>query len=348
MGLRNRCWTLALSPSNFHPIRDCTIHTSRGAALVRFVVIGEGRPAKALLDLLVEASGATVDALVLKESRQQSACRGRAPARCPGRRRLPFRARDPADRRQAGRMAHQRQQHRHHSGGRAQAVRRAQLELSSRTVAGICRPPHPSVGDPQRRAGVRRDRASHGSSGSMPAPLSASSDFRSGRTIPDCPCSAAVLPPGLSCSRASSIRSSAASTLIDIPQDLTRRRLYRHRDALDGRIDWNAARGATSSTSSAPETTSRFTSPTYVARLDPVAGFDIEVLRAAVEPASAGDPGTIVDVSAAGPLIVCGDGAAIRIVKARRGRQAMTLAQWHDYVVSRARSPPAGRSDAER
>src|SRR5574341_1452310 len=28
-------------------------------------------------------------------------------------------------------------------------------------------------------------------------------------------------------------------TLADVPQDLRRRRLYRHRDALDGRIDWS-------------------------------------------------------------------------------------------------------------
>ena len=33
---------------------------------MRFVVIGEGRLAKTLLDFLVEASGASVDALVLK------------------------------------------------------------------------------------------------------------------------------------------------------------------------------------------------------------------------------------------------------------------------------------------
>ena len=90
-----------------------------------------------------------------------------------------------------------------------------------------------------------------------------------------------------------------------------------------------------------------FTSPTYVARLDPAAGFDIEVLRASIEPASAGDPGTIIDVSAAGPLIVCGDGA-IRIAKARRGRQAMTLAQWHDYVAHVRDRRLLGRSEAER
>ena len=34
---------------------------------MRFIVIGEGRPAKALLDVLVKSSGASIDALVLKD-----------------------------------------------------------------------------------------------------------------------------------------------------------------------------------------------------------------------------------------------------------------------------------------
>jgi methionyl-tRNA formyltransferase len=37
-----------------------------GSAVVRFVVIGEGRPARAVLDVLVEAPGVSVDPLVLK------------------------------------------------------------------------------------------------------------------------------------------------------------------------------------------------------------------------------------------------------------------------------------------
>jgi UDP-4-amino-4-deoxy-L-arabinose formyltransferase/UDP-glucuronic acid dehydrogenase (UDP-4-keto-hexauronic acid decarboxylating) len=119
--------------------------------------------------------------------------------------------------------------------------------------------------------------------------------------------------------------------LTDIPQDLTRRRLYRHRDALDGRIDWSdgAIRIANFIRAGNYEP---FTSPTYVARLDTVPGFEIEVLRATTERASAIDPGAVLEISAAGPLIACGDGNAIRIVKARNGRQVMSLAQWHDYV----------------
>ena len=121
-------------------------------------------------------------------------------------------------------------------------------------------------------------------------------------------------------------------TLINVPQDLTRRRLYRHRDALDGRINWNDGAERIINFVRAGNY-EPFTSPTYVARLDLVADFDIEVLRATREPTSSGDhPGTVIDTSAAGPLIVCGDGTAIRIGKGRRGRETMALGQWHDYV----------------
>ena len=136
-------------------------------------------------------------------------------------------------------------------------------------------------------------------------------------------------------------------TLADIPQDLTKRRLYRHRDALDGRIDWNDSAERIVDFIRAGNY-EPFTSPTYVARLDKVEGFDIEVLRATREPASAGAPGTIVDVSDAGPLIVSGDGAAVRIVKARRGRKAMTPDQWRDYVSHLPDRRLLGRGEAER
>src|SRR5262245_57484985 len=43
--------------------------TRRAGAVSRrgFVVIGEGRPARALLDVLAQSSGAAIDALVLKD-----------------------------------------------------------------------------------------------------------------------------------------------------------------------------------------------------------------------------------------------------------------------------------------
>ena len=134
--------------------------------------------------------------------------------------------------------------------------------------------------------------------------------------------------------------------LADIPQDLTRRRVYRHRDALDGRIDWtNGAQQIVDFIRAGNY--EPFASPTYIAQLDPVEGFDIEVLRATPDPASGGEPGSIVDSSAAGPLIACGDGA-VRIVRARRGRELMTADHWRDYVARLAGRRLLGRGEAER
>lgn len=135
--------------------------------------------------------------------------------------------------------------------------------------------------------------------------------------------------------------------LADIPQDLTRRKLYRHRDALDGRIDWNASAQAVSDFIRAGNY-EPFASPTYVARLDTAGDADVEVLRAKVEPASRGEPGAIVAVSNEGPLVACGDGGAIRIVKARRGRQSMSRPHWDEYLSQVPGRRLLGRSDAVR
>ena len=110
--------------------------------------------------------------------------------------------------------------------------------------------------------------------------------------------------------------------LAEIPQDLSRRRLYRHRRALDGRIDWITSAQQVVDFVRAGNY-EPFTSPSYTARLDAIPGFDIEVLRAVPEAGAGGDPGAILDISDEGLLVACGD-RAVRIVKARRGRKAMT------------------------
>jgi methionyl-tRNA formyltransferase len=133
--------------------------------------------------------------------------------------------------------------------------------------------------------------------------------------------------------------------LNDVPQDLTRRHLYRHRDALDGRIDWNQT-AATVINFIRAGNYEPFVSPTYVARLDRIAGFDVEVLRATEEGASTADPGMILDVSATGPRIACRGGATIRIVKARHGRQLMSPERWHEYVSHVPGRRLLGRSEA--
>ena len=133
--------------------------------------------------------------------------------------------------------------------------------------------------------------------------------------------------------------------LTDVPQDLTRRRLYRHRDALEDRIDWNEAAVRIVDFIRAGNY-EPFASPTYVARLDRIAGFDIKLLRATKEGASTALPGTVVDVSAAGPLIACGDGVTIRIVKASDGRQLMSPERWDEYVSHLAGRRLLGRREA--
>jgi methionyl-tRNA formyltransferase len=132
--------------------------------------------------------------------------------------------------------------------------------------------------------------------------------------------------------------------LADIAQDLARRRLYRHRDALDGRVDWNdtAERIVAFVRAGNYEP---FASPTYVARLDPVPGFDVEVLRATSEPASSGQPGAVVDVSSVGPLIACVGGGAVRIVRARSGTRVMTLPLWRDYLSQLRSARLLGRAE---
>lgn len=119
--------------------------------------------------------------------------------------------------------------------------------------------------------------------------------------------------------------------LDDIPQDLSRRRLYRHRDALDGRIDWNGSAQHVVDFVRAGNY-EPFASPSYVARLDPVAAFEVEVLRATLGPATDEEPGTVVALTDDGPLIACGHRETVRIVKARTGRKAMGMAQWDEYL----------------
>jgi UDP-4-amino-4-deoxy-L-arabinose formyltransferase/UDP-glucuronic acid dehydrogenase (UDP-4-keto-hexauronic acid decarboxylating) len=119
--------------------------------------------------------------------------------------------------------------------------------------------------------------------------------------------------------------------LIDFPQDLTRRRLYRHRDALDDRIGWDEDAMQVINFIRAGNY-EPFASPTHVARLDRMAGFDIEVLRAVGEGTTCAPPGTVIDADAAGPLIACGDGATIRIVRARSGGELISPERWREYV----------------
>lgn len=138
-------------------------------------------------------------------------------------------------------------------------------------------------------------------------------------------------------------------TLADIPQDLSRRRLYRSRDAMDGRIDWRNHAQAVVDFIRAGNY-EPFASPTYTARLDRAAGDDVEALRGLREDrASTGEAGSLLEISEEGPLIMCGDGGAVRIVKARCDGQPMSVERWRAYFAQlpSARLQGRGGGDAE-
>jgi methionyl-tRNA formyltransferase len=314
--------------------------------LVRFVVIGEGRPAKALLDVLVETQGASVDAIVLKnpESNPLAEDARRHAIAVVDVSRL---ARDlpPLGGKPGGWLI---------NANSTVIIPPNILTLFEGRSLNF----HPgllpeyaglhthqwAIRNGEREFGVTVHRMEQRIDAGA---IVGQSRFpiRPGDTglslFSRCLAAGAELFPRII---AQIVR---GEPLADIPQDLTRRKLYRHRDALDGRIDWNdsAQRVVDFIRAGNYEPLS---SPTYVARLDKLADLDVEVLRASVGPASHGDPGAIVDVAAEGPLVVCGDGATVRIVKARRGRQTMSLAQWEDYLSQVRGRRLLGRHEAER
>lgn len=100
------------------------------------------------------------------------------------------------------------------------------------------------------------------------------------------------------------------------PQDLSRRRLYRHRDALDSRIDWTMP----------AEDIERFVragnyaplqSPTYTASIQTAAG-EMEILEAAAQPVTREHtPGTVPHSNQESVGVQCGEGSMILLEKVR-------------------------------
>lgn len=115
------------------------------------------------------------------------------------------------------------------------------------------------------------------------------------------------------------------------PQDLKEYRVYRHRDALDGRVDW----------STSAEAVERFvragnyaplTSPSYTAHLDPlvVDGREtvIELLRVGIvaAPLPPGTPGTVlVREPPSPPVVLCGGGKGVTLAEGRVRGSGRTL-----------------------
>jgi methionyl-tRNA formyltransferase len=117
--------------------------------------------------------------------------------------------------------------------------------------------------------------------------------------------------------------------LPEIRQDLSQRHLYRHADALDGRIDWSASSRQIVDFIRAGNYRP-LTSPSYTAYLEPTIDQPITVPRAVSDNATANDCGSLIDIEETGPRIAC-TGGSVRIIEAYRGKVRLKYDDWITY-----------------
>ena len=109
------------------------------------------------------------------------------------------------------------------------------------------------------------------------------------------------------------------------PQDLSRRRLYRHRDALDGRIRWNAgARSVHNFVRAASY--GPFRSPTYEPETS-FRGRTLLVRKTELSEEPGGASGTIVEIASDGILVSCGDGRCVKVLSVALPEARVSLAE---------------------
>jgi UDP-4-amino-4-deoxy-L-arabinose formyltransferase/UDP-glucuronic acid dehydrogenase (UDP-4-keto-hexauronic acid decarboxylating) len=140
----------------------------------------------------------------------------------------------------------------------------------------------------------------------------------------------------------------AGKELPRTPQDLSNRRIYRHRDALDARVDWTMPARAVVDFVRAGNY-EPFQSPSYTAELDAPRGDPSapKVLVATAAGAGGGRAGTIGEWRDTGPAVTCGDGTAVVLAKIVWNGRKMTREDWDSYCsLLRARSLRG--KDAER
>lgn len=129
------------------------------------------------------------------------------------------------------------------------------------------------------------------------------------------------------------VRIADGETLPSVPQDVSRRRVFRHREALDGRIDWRSpARSVVDFVRAGNY--EPFRSPTYVAVLETPSGATVEVLRAELAGATDRHPGALVVLGEGGAVLACGDGQAVRITRAREATGVVDSARWRQLFPS--------------
>src|SRR5918996_720288 len=106
----------------------------------------------------------------------------------------------------------------------------------------------------------------------------------------------------------------AGRDLRPVAQDLSRLRVYRHAEALDGSIDWDwSARQIVDFVRAGNYRP--FVSPTYTAYVEDAEGARIEVLRAKAGPPAHAASGTVVELGGDGPRVACGAGESVVLMK---------------------------------
>jgi methionyl-tRNA formyltransferase len=122
----------------------------------------------------------------------------------------------------------------------------------------------------------------------------------------------------------------AGEALAETPQDLSRRRVWRHAEALDGRIPWASPARAVVDFVRAGNY-EPFASPTYVAAFQAPSGASVEVLRAVVGRATDRPPGALAALDEAGPHMACGDGLTVQLTRARDPLGLLDAAGWRRH-----------------
>jgi methionyl-tRNA formyltransferase len=136
----------------------------------------------------------------------------------------------------------------------------------------------------------------------------------------------------------------AGRALRPVPQDLKRLRVYRHAEALDGRIDWRwSARQIVDFVRAGNYRP--FSSPTYTACLD-AAGQRVEVLRARVGTPAAASCGTVVELSEGGPRVACGEAGSVVLARAEADRAPLCAADWRRWLAGLPDARLPGRDGA--
>jgi UDP-4-amino-4-deoxy-L-arabinose formyltransferase/UDP-glucuronic acid dehydrogenase (UDP-4-keto-hexauronic acid decarboxylating) len=115
-------------------------------------------------------------------------------------------------------------------------------------------------------------------------------------------------------------------------QELQARRLYRHAEALDGRIDWTLPAGGVVDFVRAGNYYP-LASPTYTASITKFGLPPLHVLRASELSWCGGKPGELIRIEQTGPVIGCGRGGAVVLERVLREKQTLAAQDWHDLFA---------------